>query len=131
MKCFYHTERDAVGVCKSCQRGLCADCAIDLDKGIACQNRCEEDVRQLNQLVASGIRQQPANAFLIARMRRTRLVAGLFYLAMGIGFIWWGLQQPFMHFIAVLGVLFVLYGLFALSQVPKAFTVATNANIKV
>jgi hypothetical protein len=131
MKCFYHIERDAVGVCKSCQRGLCPDCAIDLGKGIACPDRCEDDVRQLNQLVASGISQQPANAFLIARMRRTRLAAGLFYFAMGIGFIWWGLQRPFMHFIAVMGVLFVLYGLFALSQMPKASTVSTDANTKV
>jgi hypothetical protein len=88
-------------------------------------------VRQLNELLASGIRQQPANAFLIARMRRTRLAAGLFYFAMGIGFIWWGLQRPFMHFIAVMGVLFVLYGLFAISQMPKGSTVSTDPNAKV
>jgi hypothetical protein len=36
-----------------------------------------------------------------------------------------------MHFIAVMGVLFVLYGLFALSQMPKASTVTTDANAKV
>ena len=43
MKCFYHQDRDAVGVCKSCERGVCSECAVDLGKGLACKDRCEDD----------------------------------------------------------------------------------------
>jgi hypothetical protein len=131
MKCFYHADRDAVGVCKSCQRALCHECAADLGKGIGCKGRCEEDVRQLIQLVDAGIQQQPATTFILARVRRTRIAAALFYFAMGIGFIWWGLQRSYTHFISGLGVLFVLYGLFALSQLPKASSVSGHTNAKV
>lgn len=127
MKCFYHAERDAVGICKSCQRALCHDCAADLGKGIGCKNRCEEDVRQLIQLVDSGIQQQPATNFIIARMRRNRIAAGLFYVAMGIGFICWGLQHSYTNFLSGFGVVFVLYGLFALSQMPKTSNISKRS----
>ena len=103
---------------------------MDLGKGIGCKDRCEEDVRLLNKLVEAGIQQQPATDFIIARVRRTRFAAALFYVAIGSGFIWWGFQHPFMHFIAGIGALFVLYGLFTFSQIPKASTVSSDAKAK-
>jgi hypothetical protein len=45
MKCFYHHDQDAVGECKSCGKGLCPACAVDLGKGLACRQRCEDNVR--------------------------------------------------------------------------------------
>lgn len=47
MKCYYHNDRDAVGQCKSCGKGLCTQCQVDLGKGLACKERCEEDVLAL------------------------------------------------------------------------------------
>ena len=35
MKCFYHQEKDAVGICKNCNRGLCNECLTEYDKGLA------------------------------------------------------------------------------------------------
>ncbi|MBU4189689.1 MAG: hypothetical protein KJ886_01655 [Candidatus Thermoplasmatota archaeon] len=32
MKCFYNPTRDAVGVCKNCGKGLCAECAVDVGR---------------------------------------------------------------------------------------------------
>lgn len=41
MKCFYHPETEAVGLCKNCQRGLCPQCLTEYKHGLACKGRCE------------------------------------------------------------------------------------------
>jgi hypothetical protein len=42
MRCYYHREADALGVCRSCQRGICAACVAEVEPdGIACVGRCE------------------------------------------------------------------------------------------
>jgi len=46
MKCFRHPESDAVGSCKQCAKGLCSRCVVDVGKGLACKDSCEEYVRQ-------------------------------------------------------------------------------------
>ena len=51
MRCYYHQDREAVGICKSCNRGLCADCAAEIGAGLACRDRCEAEVAQLNSLL--------------------------------------------------------------------------------
>jgi hypothetical protein len=52
VRCFYHQETEAVATCKNCGRGLCPGCAVDVGNGLACANRCEEEVRALNRVVA-------------------------------------------------------------------------------
>lgn len=52
MRCFYHHDHDAVGTCKSCARGLCPACAVELPHALACRDRCEAEVRALNQIIA-------------------------------------------------------------------------------
>ncbi len=47
MKCFDHADVDAVGLCKSCGKGLCKRCAVDLGEGLACADSCELAVRDL------------------------------------------------------------------------------------
>lgn len=52
MKCYYHRDADAVGVCKSCQRGVCGDCATEVQDGIACLNRCERQASKIGRIHA-------------------------------------------------------------------------------
>jgi hypothetical protein len=47
MKCFYHPQQDALGICRACGKGLCGQCVVDLDRGLACRDRCEDSVKQL------------------------------------------------------------------------------------
>ena len=47
MNCYYHQDTVAIGVCRSCLRGLCPQCAVDLGAGLACRDRCEQDVKDL------------------------------------------------------------------------------------
>jgi hypothetical protein len=51
MRCYQHPSVDAVGICRSCQKGLCRECAVDLGQGLACQNSCEQAVRDLIVMV--------------------------------------------------------------------------------
>ena len=57
MKCYYHSDKDAVGICFSCQKGICKDCDIEIGKTIACKNKCEKDTKDLLEL-----RQRSLNA---------------------------------------------------------------------
>jgi Flp pilus assembly protein TadB len=52
MRCYYHHDLDAVGTCKNCGRGLCPGCAVDVNNGLACRGRCEEEVRSLNRVIS-------------------------------------------------------------------------------
>jgi hypothetical protein len=67
MRCFYHETKEAVGMCKSCCKGLCAECAVDLSKGLACRNHCEESVKTIIDLVERNIQlwRNPAKAQLV------------------------------------------------------------------
>lgn len=55
MRCFYHQDKEAVGSCKSCGKGLCQECAVDLTKGLACRARCETDAQAIIQLIDRNI----------------------------------------------------------------------------
>jgi hypothetical protein len=52
VNCFYHQNEPAIGICKSCGKGVCRECAVDFTQGLACRGRCEDDVqtriRQIN-----------------------------------------------------------------------------------
>ena len=52
MRCFYHPQAEAVGVCKNCMRGLCTGCAADVGNGLACRERCEAQVAMRNDIIA-------------------------------------------------------------------------------
>ena len=57
MNCYYHPTQPAVGLCKHCQRGLCTDCAADVDGSLACKGHHEEQVRALEALTARNLLQ--------------------------------------------------------------------------
>lgn len=50
MLCFYHPNVQAVGSCKNCQKGLCQECAVDVGNGLACKDRCETQVKEINDV---------------------------------------------------------------------------------
>jgi hypothetical protein len=73
MKCFYHPDADAVGLCKHCSRGVCRDCAAEREGGIACKDKHEDRVDQVSTLVDRNIR-------LISRGTPISLLAVVVYL---------------------------------------------------
>jgi len=65
MKCYIHHGEEALGICKSCNKGLCSDCAIDVGNGIACKNSCEQAVHDINEMIlkSKGIYQKTSGAY--------------------------------------------------------------------
>ncbi|MDP1737434.1 MAG: hypothetical protein Q8L23_08335 [Caulobacter sp.] len=51
MRCFYHQDAEAIGLCKLCSRGLCPACATETDDSLACKNRHEAQVEQITMLI--------------------------------------------------------------------------------
>lgn len=44
-----------MGICKACGKGVCVECAVDLDKGLACRSKCEASAAAIIQLVDRNI----------------------------------------------------------------------------
>jgi hypothetical protein len=115
MRCFYHQEREAVGSCKSCGKGLCPECAVDLVKGLACRGRCEPDAKALIQLVERNIALSPTTSRLVQASGSARLAGALFLTICGLVFLGFGLiSERGFSFIVILGACFLVYGLFLL-----------------
>ena len=113
MRCFYHPEREAVGTCKSCGKGLCPECAADLQKGLACRGRCEPDVRAVIELVERNIKLGPASEKLIRAGKGSHLANALFYLVCGsvfFGYGAWGDRR--MGFLMIIGGCLLVLGVF-------------------
>lgn len=108
MKCFVHQATDAVGVCRACGRGLCAECAVDLPVGLTCAGKCEKVVED-RAARESGTAVTPAD-------RTARIVAACLLLAVGLSMAgmcvgaFRGLD-PFFLFAGLVAVVFTFFGI--------------------
>ena len=93
MRCFYHEDREAVGSCKSCLKGLCRDCAVDLTKGLACREHFEADAQALIQLIDRNIQLSASSTNLIKSSRGVRFSTAVFQFVTGAVFIACGLTD--------------------------------------
>lgn len=115
MHCYRHPEKPAVGICRACNKGLCRDCAAELNFGLACRNSCEERVTLLNRIVDTS-------AGSIAAANSNLRSASGFLMLMGgvmIGFSLYVHNSYDSDFLTVMlgafGLLFALFGLVRLA----------------
>jgi hypothetical protein len=117
MNCFNHRDVPAIGLCKSCLKALCGDCAAELVNGLACKGSCENRVNMINRIVDS-------NSQVMSAARRQGRTAGMLSLLLGIGcsvFAVWAYVEfragSFLpYFIGLLAVVTLLTGFFRLSR---------------
>lgn len=116
MRCFNHVEKEAVGICKACQRGLCAECVTDLGHGLACKDKHEEQVNVLNKIIS-----QSAKIYSVTP--KTRNAAPLFYTFMGVVFAGYGYFKGsgFQDFSFILGSGFIAFGIYIYIYNKKAY----------
>src|SRR5687767_8410308 len=93
MKCFYHHEKDAVGTCRSCDKGLCPDCAVDLTYGLACRGRCEDAVRKLIALRQESLNAREVGERALLANRSSRRTTAAFGAVLGALLLTFGLLQ--------------------------------------
>ncbi|MDX2198258.1 MAG: hypothetical protein SF069_04705 [Phycisphaerae bacterium] len=41
MRCFVHEDRESIGICVACGRGVCRECVSEEAGAVSCRNRCE------------------------------------------------------------------------------------------
>jgi Flp pilus assembly protein TadB len=105
MVCYYHADRPAVGMCKHCQRGLCALCAAHVGDSLACRERHEKQVAAADEAMRGSILQSQRTAAGYVRN-------GVFYGLAGLAFVALGLIQY--RFLGLQAVFFALIGTFLL-----------------
>ena len=106
MKCYYHHDADAVGLCKACSKGICPQCATDVGGGLACTAGCIEEVKGINALIRSNAGATRVN-------RRAMYAWPVFMLILGALFMAAPLLsgKPFQWFPVLSGGVFALFGL--------------------
>ena len=102
MICYYHPDRPVVGLCKYCQRGLCAECASLAGDSLACRGLHEEQVRSMEALLQRNILQSK-------RVRSDYLRNTIFYGIVGILFAGFGLSQ--LTWLGMQALVYLLIGL--------------------
>jgi hypothetical protein len=106
--CYYHPDRPAVGLCKHCLRGLCADCAAAVDGLLACKDKHEAQVHVLEEMTRQNILKSK-------RTRSDYLRNTIFYGIIGLLFTAFGLSQ-----IRWLGLQAVVYSVIGLALLYAA-----------
>jgi hypothetical protein len=86
MKCYCHLEEEAVGTCKSCGKGLCPACAVDLGKGLACRGWSEAEVTALIGLIEHNLLMVPKTSGILSRNRQVQVGSAIFSIAAGLAF---------------------------------------------
>jgi hypothetical protein len=130
MNCFYHPTVVAIGICKSCGKGLCPECAVDLGKGLACKGHCEDDTRAVIGLITHNIQRSPYYAKVSETARFNRYLGVAFYLTFGLLFLAFATFQYYQsgfeppdYLLWGMGLCFVIFGLVCLERAlrfPKA-----------
>jgi hypothetical protein len=100
--CYYHTDKQAVGLCKYCQRGLCSDCVASAGDSLACRNLHEEQVRAMEALMHRNILQSQ-------RVRSVYIRNAIFYGIVGSLFTAFGLSQ--LNWLGLQAVVYMMIGL--------------------
>ena len=115
MNCFNHPELPALGICKSCGKGLCRDCLAEVPDGLACKNRCEDRVGFINRII-------DGNKQALAAANRHVRSGAIFAIASGLIFCAFGFLPYFIAgqktalFLGVVGIVLLASGLFRLSS---------------
>jgi hypothetical protein len=62
MLCYNHPDRQAVALCKNCQKALCKGCATPEENGFSCSEKCHQEIIASNAMmnrakIAYGLQQ--------------------------------------------------------------------------
>lgn len=111
MNCYTHTQKEALGICKHCQKGICMECLVDSGDGLSCKGKCLEEVKLLKKL-------RDFEQKVVKNNSSQWTSSGLLYLFMGILII--VVPIVFLRKINIVfmpvGLLFLIYGIFVLMK---------------
>ncbi len=105
MRCFYHSQIEAIGSCQACAKGLCRECAHSVDSGVVCKGYCEDKVLRFQNLAQSHAKSLAGSGRTVWVSSASTAAAGIFLILIGIRF-----PGP-LFLVPLLGIACVLMGL--------------------
>jgi hypothetical protein len=116
VQCFTHQDQTAVGVCRTCGRGLCPACTAEVEGGLACAGRCEGDVIALARMLAAEQANLAQAQKLTAAGRSSIVGVGWFLIVAGAVLMGWELvTDSGLWFVTAIGAVFAIFGALALA----------------
>ncbi len=115
MKCFAHSQVDAVASCKHCCKGMCAECAKSSGFGMVCSATCESEVKAVHEMLER-------NRKMYRLAPKSHLRSAVFLALMAAVFIGFGLFSKFRFMSAYMiafGIVMLLGAGFALLNSRK------------
>ncbi len=107
MNCYRHKDVVSLGICKSCMKGLCENCAVEVDQSLACKGYCENDVK-----VMVESQKNIPNLHKYAKAQRKYGPVFLILFGLYISIYWSGLFSSLQDYSLVgMGVISVAFGL--------------------
>jgi hypothetical protein len=113
MECFYHPGTPAAGSCRACLKGLCRQCAVELEAALACRGRCEPLAHALVASLQQSLRFQGVSTGLLRSAPGLWLGLSVVALSVGAFVLIWGLSLPAFREISILSLPFLALGLLA------------------
>lgn len=119
MNCYIHTNNQSVGICKACQKAVCKECAIDTGRGVACSEKCAEEVKVLNEII-----DRSKHIYSIGSSKKALPTGIIMYGFFGIVFLGWGIYNSMKrtdpdYFAIIMGIGFIGIGLLAYMRNKK------------
>lgn len=105
MHCYRHAPTEALGICRSCGRGVCAQCVRDLEPSLVCSEQCEQRVRRSDALIANS-------EATFRQARRGSVVLVIFPPLLGAVLFYFGLsERGWFNALTAMGSILVLFGI--------------------
>jgi len=113
MKCFNHPDKDALGICKNCNKGLCRECLTEVINGIACTSTCIDEVKQIDSLInRNKLSYRTASG---ALLKNAYIYGGMGLVLILFGFTTEGLTG----FLSIMGAIFIIGAIFSVISANK------------
>lgn len=104
MRCYTHRTSDSIGICKSCGKGLCEQCVVDLGFALTCRGACEDIAKANHGLNAKAIATY-------AEQGKNRYFGPALFSVMGLVSMAFGLtDQPRFNYLVMMGASFLFFG---------------------
>jgi hypothetical protein len=127
MNCFYHQDRVAVALCKSCLRGLCAECAVDVGDGVACRNSCEVRAKRINKIVDSNAKVMSLANTSLRRNFYFTSTCGIIFTTLGGWMAYYGKDSFVGALFALLGIVFIIRGVSSYTKRSRYPDISNNS----
>jgi hypothetical protein len=127
VECFYHAGSSAVGSCRACLKGLCRPCAVELEGGLACPDRCEPLVQAVIASLQQSLRFQNVTTGFLRSARGLWLGLTVVALSVGVFVVAWGLSLPTFREISILGIPFLVLAFLSARLARNSGAIAPRA----